>query len=71
VAPLLKGGERTALFVLDALRYEMALELRDELENAALQFDLRARLAELPTITAVGMNVLAPVARDGRLWRRC
>lgn len=67
VAPLLKGGERTALFVLDALRFEMALELRDELAAAGLQFDLRARLAELPTITAVGMNVLAPVVRDGRL----
>lgn len=67
VVPLLKGNDRTALFVLDALRYEMALELRDELSAAGLQFELRPRLAELPTITAVGMNVLAPVVRDGRL----
>jgi hypothetical protein len=67
VAPLVRDGERTALFLLDALRYEMALELREELKAAGLQLDLRARLAELPSITAVGMNVLAPVARDGRL----
>jgi len=67
VLPLLEGNDRTALFLLDALRFEMALELRDELAAAGLQFELRPRLAELPTITAVGMNVLAPVARDGRL----
>jgi hypothetical protein len=29
--------------------------------------DLKARLAELPTITAVGMNALAPVSQGGRL----
>ncbi len=29
--------------------------------------DLKPRLAELPTITSVGMNLLAPVAQDGRL----
>src|SRR5260370_29230524 len=28
---------------------------------------LRPRLAELPTVTEVGMNVLAPVSRNGRL----
>ena len=28
---------------------------------------LKPRLAELPTVTAVGMNVLAPVAKNGRL----
>ncbi|MFO0598692.1 MAG: BREX-6 system phosphatase PglZ [Myxococcaceae bacterium] len=67
VLPLLKGSDRTALFLLDALRFEMALELRDELAAAGLQFELRPRLAELPTITSVGMNVLSPVARDGRL----
>src|SRR5690606_32682860 len=31
------------------------------------QTDLKPRLAELPTITAVGMNALAPVERNGRL----
>ncbi|MDQ3262059.1 MAG: BREX-6 system phosphatase PglZ, partial [Myxococcota bacterium] len=67
VQPLLADGERVALFVLDALRFEMALELRDELASAGGHLELRPRLAELPTITAVGMNALAPIARAGRL----
>ncbi len=67
VAPLLGQGERVALFVLDALRFEMALELREELAGSGVVVDLKARMAELPTITRVGMNALAPVARAGRL----
>ncbi|NTX50290.1 BREX-6 system phosphatase PglZ, partial [Myxococcus sp. CA039A] len=67
VLPLLGAGEKVALFVLDALRFEMALELRDELLGSGVQVDLRARLAELPTVTAVGMNALPPIERDGRL----
>ncbi|HZH18363.1 MAG TPA: BREX-6 system phosphatase PglZ [Archangium sp.] len=67
VLPLLGSGEKVALFVLDALRFEMALELREELLGSGVQVDLRARLAELPTITAVGMNALAPIERNGRL----
>ncbi|QDE82496.1 BREX-6 system phosphatase PglZ [Myxococcus xanthus] len=67
VLPLVGGGDKVALFVLDALRYEMALELRDALQTSGVQVDLRARLAELPTVTAVGMNALAPVERNGRL----
>lgn len=67
VLPLLSNGEKVALFVLDALRFEMALELRDELLGSGVQVDLRARLAELPTITSIGMNALAPVERNGRL----
>lgn len=56
----------TALFVVDALRFEMAQELAASLGEPE-QTWLDARLAELPTITAVGMNVLAPVATRGRL----
>jgi hypothetical protein len=67
VLPLLGQEEKVALFLLDALRFEMALELREELQGGGVQVDLRARLAELPTITAVGMNALAPIERDGRL----
>ncbi|NMO19434.1 BREX-6 system phosphatase PglZ [Pyxidicoccus fallax] len=67
VLPLLGQDEKVALFLLDALRFEMALELRDELLGGGVQVDLRARLAELPTVTSVGMNVLAPIERDGRL----
>ena len=62
------GGGQTVIFLVDALRYEMAEALRREIgEPAATSIELGARLAELPTITAVGMNALAPVADRGRL----
>jgi len=66
VVPLLTQG-RTALFVVDAFRYEMAVELERMLRDAGVRSELKARLAELPTLTSVGMNALAPVTRDGRL----
>jgi hypothetical protein len=68
VRPLLEAKEPTAVFLLDALRYEMATALAEELRNeASVTVDLKGRLAELPTITAVGMNAIAGVARDGKL----
>ncbi len=66
VAPL-AADERVAFFLLDAFRYEMATELLDDLKGAGTVVDLKPRLAELPTVTSVGMNLLAPVASDGRL----
>lgn len=57
--------DKTALFLVDALRFEMATELVE-----LLGFEpsvLRARLAELPTVTEIGMNVLAPIAAAGKL----
>lgn len=67
VHPLTLSGEKVAVFVIDAFRYEMATELVDELSGAGTVVDLKPRLAELPTITPVGMNALAPVAQGGRL----
>lgn len=67
VRPLTHSGP-VAFFVVDALRYELADVLRQFMEaTAATQVRLDARLAELPTVTEVGMNVLAPVAPGGRL----
>lgn len=60
-------GDRVAVILVDALRYEMAADLAEDLKGPGITVDLRARLAELPTLTAVGMNVLAPVASGGRL----
>ena len=58
----------TAYFVVDALRFEMGEELFRQMEGTpATTVTLRPRLAELPTVTEVGMNVLAPVSRNGRL----
>lgn len=67
VRPLL-GDTPVALFVVDALRYEMATALQELLptsRNAPVV--LKPRLAELPSITSVGMNVLAPITRNDRL----
>lgn len=68
VLPFTKENGKTALFMVDALRYEMAAELFQQLENTpSSTVQLKARLAELPTVTEVGMNVLAPVVSSGRL----
>ena len=68
VRPLCAESGITALFLVDALRFEMGEELYRALaDTTATQAHLRARLAELPTVTEVGMNVLAPVADHGRL----
>lgn len=68
VHPLTQRGKGpVAYFMVDALRYEMAEELARRLARPAAGLQLKARLAELPTITRVGMNVLAPVAQAGRL----
>ena len=68
VRPMTKEPGPAALFLVDALRFEMGQELRQSVgDPPATALHLRARLAELPTVTAVGMNVLAPVAEAGRL----
>jgi hypothetical protein len=67
VHPLTHGGEKVALFVIDAFRFEMATELVEELGSGGAMVKLEPRLAELPTITSVGMNALAPVSQAGRL----
>jgi hypothetical protein len=68
VRPLLDDGEKTALFLVDGLRFEMAQELLEQLgKPTASAVHLRPRLAELPSVTEVGMNVLAPVADGSKL----
>lgn len=58
----------TALFLIDGMRYEMAVELHEELAGTATRtLKLDARFAELPTVTEVGMNVLAAVSSGNRL----
>lgn len=67
VQPYVDRGLRVALFLVDAFRYEMATELADQLRADGRTLDLKPRLAELPTLTVVGMNAIPPVARNGRL----
>ncbi|MFU8803926.1 MAG: BREX-6 system phosphatase PglZ [Bradymonadaceae bacterium] len=68
VAPWVKDGGKVALFMVDGLRFEMAAELKEGFdESVATRTVLKPRLAELPSVTAVGMNVLATVHESGRL----
>lgn len=67
VHPLTLTSDKVAVFLIDAFRFEMATELVDELQGSGTVVDLKPRLAELPSITSVGMNVLAPVAQGERL----
>ena len=65
VAPYLKERQKVAFFMVDALRYELAVELENEL-SSTLATDITAVCAQLPTVTAMGMAALMPEA-DGNV----
>ena len=70
VEPLLesKAPGKTAYFMVDALRYEMAQDLLARMGRPAnTNVHLKASVCELPSVTEVGMNILAPVANGNRL----
>ncbi len=67
VHPIIEAGERVAFFMVDALRFEMVEDLKLFFQSKKYNVSLSARLAELPTLTEVGMNALAPVSYNGRL----
>ncbi len=67
VVPRLNEGKRVALFLVDAFRYEMAVDLMEMLQKDGHNATLYGIYAELPTITAIGMNALAPVSTNGRI----
>lgn len=73
VKPLTADGP-VALFMVDGMRYEMGEQLGRMLSTSSTgaganpgDVQLDARLAELPTVTEVGMNALAPVADGTRM----
>ncbi|MBF0258418.1 MAG: BREX-6 system phosphatase PglZ [Desulfamplus sp.] len=69
VKPLLEKKKKTALFFVDALRYELGKELVQELQPVCARQDIiSTMLAELPTITSVGMNALIPVVKDTKIY---
>ncbi|HOK77036.1 MAG TPA: PglZ domain-containing protein [Verrucomicrobiota bacterium] len=63
VAPLVEAGRRTAYVLVDALRFEMGRELVDGLND--FEVSLKPAIAQLPTITEVGMASLLPGAEHG------
>ena len=74
VAPTLGEGRRVAYFLVDSLRYELAVELEKQL-SAKHAVKLQPVCAQLPTYTEVGMASLMPEAgtalslapREGKL----
>jgi hypothetical protein len=61
VAPWIKDRKKTAYFFVDALRYELAAELLNEL-TGDYEASLDAVCGQLPGITQVGMASLMPGA---------
>jgi hypothetical protein len=59
VAPWLKDRKKTAYFLIDAFRYELAAELLNEL-SGTYATTLDAVCAQLPGTTPVGMAALMP-----------
>ena len=57
-----RTDQRIALMFVDALRYELGQALREALEHdeAGDQRQLTARLAAIPTVTAIGMAAVLP-----------
>lgn len=62
VAPkLLESGRRVAYLLIDAMRYELGVELAKHL-NEAGQVEVQVACAQMPTVTQVGMATLLPGA---------
>lgn len=65
VAPKLQqSGTKVAYLMVDALRYELGVALEKQLAEDG-KVELKPALAQLPSITLVGMASLLPGAREG------
>jgi hypothetical protein len=62
VEPLVKAGKKTVYFLADALRYELANQLKSRLERASFEVQLEPSLAFSPTVTKFAMAALMPKA---------
>lgn len=64
VEPLVKAGKKTVYFLADALRYELANQLKSRLERASFEVQLEPSLAFSPTVTKFAMAALMPKASN-------
>jgi len=70
VPAIQESGRRVALLLIDALRYELGVELAKQLADEG-QVTLQPAFAQLPTVTPVGMASLLPGAgRDLKVVRK-
>ena len=63
VAPLLEAGKRVAYFLVDSLRYELAVEIEKQLLDR-WRVELTPSCAQLPSYTEIGMASLMPEAES-------
>lgn len=59
------GASRTAVFMVDALRYDLAQQLVARLRPQGLQVGVKSLKGSLPSITEIGMSALLPGAEQG------
>jgi hypothetical protein len=59
------GPTPTAYVLVDALRYELGVDLLDRLRSTNTRADIRSVVAAVPTITPVGMAAVLPGADTG------
>lgn len=62
VGPYVKSGKKTVYFLADALRYELASQLKSRLERASFDAELEPSLAFSPTVTKYAMAAMMPKA---------
>jgi hypothetical protein len=62
VQPFVNSGKKTVYFLADAMRYELANQLKARLERASFETELEPALAFSPTVTKYGMAALMPKA---------
>jgi hypothetical protein len=63
VAPLLDAGKKVAYFLVDSLRYELAVEIEKQLLDR-WKVELVPSCAQLPSYTEIGMAALMPDAES-------
>jgi hypothetical protein len=63
VTPHLDAGDRVAYFLVDALRYELGVEIEKQLSDK-YHVSIQAACAQLPAYTEVGMASLMPDAES-------
>jgi hypothetical protein len=64
VQPLIEKGSKTALIMVDALRFEMAAELIEGMGDG-FEVEICPIMGQLPGITSVGMSAILPGAEKG------
>lgn len=59
------GASKTAVFMVDALRYDLAQQVFTQIQSEGLQVNLKPMKGSLPSITEIGMSALLPGAEAG------